>query len=263
VFADSSIHRIELPAPSFELDVEQFHAEARAAGVDAVIITSPNNPTSMAVPRADLLRLGELLAAEGILLVVDESFVDFCAEGQSMEPELAARPNLVVIKSMSKAYGIGGLRLGYLATANLELVSRLRSELPIWNINGFAESFLRLLPRYQDAFRAGCARVREDRDHLYHRLSRIDGLYVYRPDANYVMVRLPEHWTGPAVTRALFTEHGILIKDCAGKSMADGERFLRIACRTKRENQRLAVALEKVLGVEPAGSPAFAVARTA
>ncbi len=228
-----------------------------------MIVTSPNNPTSMAVPRADLLRLGQLLAAEDVLLVVDESFVDFCDAGQSLQDELTGNPNLVIVKSMSKAYGIGGLRLGYLATANLELAARLRAELPIWNVNGFAESFLRLLPRYQSEFRASCARVREDRDHLYTRLTKIDALHVYKPDANYVMVRLPETWTGPALTRALFTEHGILIKDCAGKSMPNGEQYVRIACRTKRENQRLAVALERVLGSDRAGASAFAVARTA
>lgn len=263
VFEEQLIHRIELPAPTFELDVDAFFRSARDAGVDAVIITSPNNPTSMAVPRADLLRLCRLLGAEGITFVVDESFVDFCEPGQSLEPELAAEPNLVIVKSMSKAYGIGGLRLGYLTSADLAFIDRIRAELPIWNVNGFAESFLRLLPRYQAEFRASCLRVREDRDHLRNRLSRIDGLHAYPADANYVMVRLPESWNGPEVTQALFRDHGILIKDCAGKSMADGERYLRIACRSKLENERLAVALERVLGATSTDLPAFAVSRMA
>jgi histidinol-phosphate/aromatic aminotransferase/cobyric acid decarboxylase-like protein/choline kinase len=262
VFDERDVHRIALPAPDFAMDVAQVAGEARRAGVAAVIITSPNNPTSMAVPREDLVALAGTLAGSGVRLVVDESFVEFCARpGQSLEPDLAALPNVAVIKSMSKVYGIGGLRLGYLLSADLEFVADIRSALPIWNVNGFAESFLRLLPRFQGDFAASCERVRRDRDELALLLGRLPGTAVFRPDANFVMVRLPEGCSARGIVRRVFAEHDILLKDCAGKSMPDGDRYLRISCRTPEENRRLAAALGGILAerVQPlaagAGNP--------
>ncbi|MEU9029100.1 aminotransferase class I/II-fold pyridoxal phosphate-dependent enzyme [Streptomyces sp. NPDC048383] len=252
VFDEADIHRIHLPAPAFTMDAALVAEEARRAGVAAVIITSPNNPTSMAVPRADLVDLAHRLADHDIRLVVDESFVDFCAPGHSLEPDLAELPGLTVVKSMSKVYGIGGLRLGYLLSADLAFVAAVRAALPIWNVNGFAECFLRLLPRYRDAFTASCARVRDDRDAMADLLAGLPGVEVYPPDANYVMVRLPEGASALDVVRRTFADHGILIKDCGGKSMPDGDRYLRLSCRTPDENAALTAALAAVLAERPA-----------
>ncbi|WP_369173682.1 aminotransferase class I/II-fold pyridoxal phosphate-dependent enzyme [Streptomyces sp. R28] len=259
VFTEQDIHRIHLPSPAFTMDPAAVAEDALRAGVAAVIITSPNNPTAMAVPRADLVTLARLLADGGIRLVVDESFVDFCEPGHSLEPDLAELPGLTVIKSMSKVYGIGGLRLGYLTSADLDFVADVRAALPIWNVNGFAECFLRLLPRYQDAFAASCEQVRRDRDELAARLTELPGLTVYPPDANYVMVGLPQDVSALAVVRRVFAEYDILLKDCGGKSMPDGDRYLRVSCRTPQENRRMVDALAAVLGVAvaaPAGGGA-------
>lgn len=243
---------IRLSAPDFALDPERVAQRAHRLGVDAVAVTSPGNPTSIAVPRRDLLRLADLLAARGAGLVVDESFIDFHDPAQSVEPDAAERPNLVVVKSMSKVYGIGGLRLGYLLTADSDLLERVRRELPVWNVNGPAESFLRLLPRYRDRFREACARVRADRDGLYRRLLEIAGLEVCRPDANFVLVRLPEPWRAEQMERLLLERHRMLVKSCSGKSMADGDRYLRLASRSAAENGRLADALAEALADLPA-----------
>ena len=166
--------------------------------------------------------------------------------------ELDAYPNLVILKSMSKAFGIGGLRLGYLVTANSELAETVRRSLPIWNINGFAESFLRLVPRYRREFVTSCNQVRIDRDDLYQHLNSIVGMTAYRPDANFVFCRVPDGApSGPDVTRALFVEHDILIKHCAGKTMPDSGRYLRIASRTRAENCRLVEALGDIVDSAP------------
>jgi len=143
-----------LEGPSFQLDVDAFAAAAIDAGADFAVVVTPNNPTSLLVPRADLLRLVSLLEPSGCTLIVDESFIDF-AEGayaESLERDIAEHQNLAVMKSMSKAYGICGLRIGYLLTANESLAARVREGLHIWNLNGFAEAFLRLAPGYREDF---------------------------------------------------------------------------------------------------------------
>lgn len=235
-----------LDAPSFELDVDRFSAEAISSGADFAVIVSPNNPTSLLVPHRDLLRLLELLDGHDCTLIVDESFIDFtdAAHTQSLEGEIGNHRNLAVIKSMSKAYGICGLRIGYLLTANEKLVGDLRDGLHIWNLNGFAEEFLRLAPDYRQDFVESCESVRADRDAFFESLKSVAGLTVYRPDANFIFCRLPDtSASGPDIERHLFVEDHIYIKHCDGKTMPDSCRYIRVACRTNEENRALVKAL--------------------
>ncbi len=244
-----------LEAPSFQLDVDKFAAEAIGCKADFAVVVTPNNPTSLLVPKVDLLRLLSALAGHDCMLIVDESFIDFAQEGSraSLEAEVARYQNLAILKSMSKACGICGLRIGYLLSANEALVQRVRAGLPIWNLNGFAEAFLRLAPRYRQEFAASCDQVRADRDGFYQDLIGIPGLCVYRPEANFIFCRLPDHApSGPEVTRRLFVEDNIFIKDCENKTMRESSRYIRIASRTRRENRAVADALRRVVGPKKA-----------
>lgn len=240
----------ELETPSFQLDVDRFADMAARCKADIAVVVTPNNPTSLLVPKPDLVRLLEKLARHDCMLIVDESFIDFAKDRDSatLEPEIERYPNLTIFKSMSKAYGICGLRIGYLLTANLSFVDRVRRGLSIWNLNGFAESFLRHAPEYRDEFKASCAAVQADRNKFYQDLCTIEGMTVYPPDANFIFCRLPEHApTGPQITRRLFVEHNLYIKHCAGKTMRESSRYLRIASRTADENGILVNALGNVL----------------
>jgi len=239
-----------LEFPSFELDVDAFAEEAIRAGADVAVVVTPNNPTSLLVPRSDLVRLAKQLEPHGCMLIVDESFMPFAAnpEQESLEPVIEKYPNLAVFKSMSKAYGICGLRIGYMLTANASFAEAVRSQVHIWNINGFAEEFLRLLPSYRQEFAASCEQVRIDRDRLYEKLNRIDGMTVFKPEANYVFCRLPDGaQSAPDITKELFLQHNMYIKDCSGKTQPDADRYLRIASRTEAENVSLVAALIDVL----------------
>ncbi len=225
---------------SFQLDPEKFVREAISSCADTAVIVSPNNPTSLAVPQEQIQWMADRFLPSDIRLIVDESFIDFCNDGRisSMETQLDRHPNLSVIKSMSKCYGICGLRLGYLATRDTDLLKKLRQGVHIWNINGFAEEFLRQLPEFQEAFNASCDKVIRDRDDFFNELSQISGLKTYRPDANFIFCRLPD--TAPPaaqIVEQLFLKNNILIKDCGGKDMAEGDRYLRIASRTPEENK--------------------------
>jgi threonine-phosphate decarboxylase len=243
---------VEFPLdfPSFNLNVDSFAAEASRVRADVAVVVTPNNPTSLIVPKRDLIRLARLLENQNCILIIDESFLDFIENAQetSLESDLNEHPNLVIFKSMSKAYGICGLRIGYLLTANLEFAAAVRKGIHIWNLNGFAEEFLRLLPDFQDEFQDSCARVRSDRDSMYVMLSTIPEMKVYKPDANYIFCRLPEGApSGPDIARELFIRHNIFIKHCLGKTQPDADRYLRIACRTEVENRTLVNALSALL----------------
>ena len=242
-----------LEAPAFQLDVDKFAAEAIRCKAGLAVIVTPNNPTSLLVPKAELIRLLKKLADHDCMLIVDESFIDFAGnrDQETLEKEIDKYPNLAIFKSMSKAYGICGIRVGYMLTANPDFAEKVRQGLHIWNINGFAEEFLRLAPQYRQEFIDSCNKVKADRDHFYEQLQTIKGMTVYQPDANYIFCRLPEHAaSGPEITEKLFVKHNIYIKHCQGKTMPESDRYLRIASRTQPENLRLVEALRDVIGRE-------------
>jgi histidinol-phosphate/aromatic aminotransferase/cobyric acid decarboxylase-like protein len=245
-------HVVEFPLefPSFQLDVDKFAAEAINVKADMAVVVTPNNPTSLLVPKADLIRLVQKLEKHNCMLIIDESFLDFADNKAqiSLEQDIDKYPNMAILKSMSKAYGICGLRIGYLLTAKLEFAEAVRNSIHIWNINGFAEEFLRILPLYKKEFDESCEKVKSDRDIFYKKLSAIDGMTVFKPDANYIFCRLPDAaLSGPEVTKRLFIDHNIYIKDSVGKTLPDAERYIRIASRTNAENNNLIKALLGVM----------------
>ncbi|MGM0771725.1 MAG: pyridoxal phosphate-dependent aminotransferase [Halobacteriota archaeon] len=243
---------VEFPLefPSFQLDVNKFAAEAIKVKADLAVVVTPNNPTSIMVPKSDLISLALKLADHDCMLIIDESFIDFAHDQDkaTLEYELESYPNIAIIKSMSKAYGICGIRIGYLLTANLVFAESVRKDVHIWNINGFAEEFLRILPVYRQEFVESCKRVRIDRYNMYKSLCSIQGMTVYKPDANFIFCRLPDHaLSGPEITRRLFIEHNMYIKHCQDKTLPDSDRYVRIASRTEAENCKLVEALVDVI----------------
>jgi len=246
---------IEFPLefPSFMLDVDKFAAEAIRVKADVAVVVTPNNPTSMLIPKPDLIRLAKKLETHDCMLIIDESFIDFAENHDqiSLEQEIENYPNVAIFKSMSKAYGICGLRIGYMLTANSKFAEAIRNGVHIWNINGFAEEFLWLLPDYKQEFIESCKQVRTDRDSLYKKLCGIEGMTVFKPDANFIFCRLPDNvQSAPEITKKLFIEHNMYIKDCVGKTQPDSDRYLRIASRTEAENCKLVAALIDVMDLK-------------
>jgi len=242
-----------LEFPSFQLDVKKYAAEVLRVKADVAVVVTPNNPTSLLVPKSDLVWLAKKLLMHDCILIIDESFIDFAENSDqvSLEQEIENYPNIVIFKSMSKAYGICGLRIGYMLTANSKFAEAVRNGVHIWNINGFAEEFLRLLPDYKQEFIESCKQVRADRDRLCEKLCGIKGMTVFKPEANFIFCRLPDNArSAPEVTRKLFIEHNMYIKDCVGKTQPDADRYIRIASRTEAENCKLVEALIDVIDLK-------------
>ena len=240
------LNRFALNMNSFELDIERFAESAINWQSDTAIIVTPNNPTALSVPQDQVLRLAELLEAHNCRLIVDESFIEFSRSGikSSVEPMVSEHTNLVVIKSMSKVFGVAGIRLGYLLSADLQFINAVRESLPIWNINGVAEEFLRIIGRYRNEFFASCDLTRETCLQFYRDLSALPGIKAIEPDANFVLCKLINpSVNGPELARRMYVEHNILVKDCSAKSMDEADRYLRIASRTPEENQNLVAIL--------------------
>ncbi len=251
VVAPGLVHRHPLRAEDgFRVDPDALVARARAVGAGHIVLITPNNPTGNAVPRSDVLRIVEGAAAIGVRVILDESFVDFQAEGRaaSLMPDLADHPNLTILLSLSKSHGVGGLRIGLLASADAAEVARVRRRIPIWNINAFAEAYLRLFTAFRREHAASCALVHRETQALARGLAAIDWLRVHPTDANFVFCRLdPAIGTAHDLVLRLLEREGIYVKDCSGKTMDDAGQHLRISSRGEADDLGLCRALARVI----------------
>ena len=237
----------------FNLDVDGFVAHVRESGANAVVIVRPNNPAGTLVSAAEVARM---LRAFGYLdmVLVDESFLYFAGPDYrelSVAGLIHEFPNLVIVNSMSKAFGVPGLRLGYAVSGDTRFIARLRAELPIWSVNSLAQFFLEHLGRYGSQFADSCAQVRRATESLYRGLRTVPFLEPYPTRGNYVLCRTSSGLTGSGITARLFDEFGVLVNDCSGKSGL-GSRFFRIASRTTEENEELVRMLLAIASETPA-----------
>lgn len=225
-------------------DLMRFFANRE---IETLVVVNPDNPTGNYIPHADMIRLIEWAEERHIRLVADESFVDFAREKHATlitQSLLEKHPHLCVVKSISKCYGVPGIRLGVLASGDTKLIAGMKRDVAIWNINSFGEFYMQIAGKYQREYEASLDRMREEREHFCGRLAKINGLRVIPSEANYVMAELTGGMTAAELTRRLLTQHGILIKDLSAK-IKNGQ-FVRLAVRSRQDNDMLLAALEGI-----------------
>jgi histidinol-phosphate/aromatic aminotransferase/cobyric acid decarboxylase-like protein/choline kinase len=214
-----------------------------AGKVDWAVLVNPDNPSGHFLSQDDVHLFIEECRRVKIRPIVDESFIDFAHGEQRFslfnEAYLHAHQELVVIRSISKSYGVPGLRLGVLASGDIPLVTGIKKDVAIWNINSPGEFFLQIFDKYQRDYVHACDRIVEERSRLAERLTAISGVHVYPSQANYLLCRLDGSVTAREMAEYLFEKEAILIKDLTGKHGFSSGQFFRIAIRTKEENDRL------------------------
>ena len=221
--------------------------------VDTLLIINPDNPSGNFIPKSDLFRLCDWSAKKGIRLVIDESFVDFSEdwENNSMLSDefLEKYPQLIVMKSISKSFGVPGIRLGILASANKKLIAGLKKQVSIWNLNSFAEFFMQIYNKYEKDYKTACGKFIEERADFEQKLKSISFLRVMPSQANYFLCEiLPPH-TANEVVLYMLKHHNILTRDCSNKPGLDDRQYMRIAVRNHDDNTRLIEALRQFDGI--------------
>lgn len=217
--------------------------------IDNLIIINPDNPSGNYIPKADLLRMIEWAGGKGIRLVVDESFVDFAEEEDSTllyNEILEPNPHLFVMKSISKSYGVPGLRLGVLASGDVAVISAMKKDVAIWNINSFGEFYMQIEEKYKKDYAAALVKIRAERARFAAALAHIPGIRVIPSQANFIMVELDEAISPKELLKTLLIKYEILIKELTTKT--NGRNYLRLAVRNTEDNDRLIEALKAELG---------------
>ena len=212
-----------------------------------LVLVNPDNPTGNYIPKKDLERLIAWCEERDITLLVDESFVDFSDElGATLVTQdiLDAHQKLYVMKSISKSFGVPGLRLGILASGNIEVISSLKKDVSIWNINSFAEFYMQIYEKYVKDYDKALKLFRAERTRFQNALAKLEGIRIIPSQANYFMIELRNGKSAEDLTRKLLLNHNLFVKDLSAKT--NGE-FLRIAIRNKQDNNKLVNALKAEL----------------
>lgn len=233
----------------FRYDAEDLMEFFGDKDINTLLLINPDNPSGNFITIDNVIMLTAWCKEKGIALLVDESFVDFTDgfENNSLlhNDILESYPNLSVMKSISKSYGVPGLRLGVFATADKETIARMKKDVAIWNINSFGEFYMQIYGKYEKDYNKACHKFIAERERFYSLLQQIPYLHVMPSQANYFLCEVTERFTSKELTQILL-DHDVLISNCGRKKNMGDRNLVRIAVRSMVDNDNLLSILESL-----------------
>lgn len=229
-------------------DIKLFYNDK---DIKHLLVINPDNPTGNFIETKEILDLVQWCKERSIHLIVDESFVDFSEnfENNSLlhDEILEAYPNLTVIKSISKSYGVPGLRLGILASSDKKRIDNIKKDVSIWNINSFGEYYMQIFGKYSKDYITACKSFIYERERFQDEMKKVRGIRVVPSQANYFMIEITANMTSDDLSKILLQKYNILIKSCNSKHGLENRNYVRIAVKSKVENNILITALKEIL----------------
>ena len=218
--------------------------------VNMTCIVSPDNPSGAMLTFEEVIDVVKYAKKFNTIVVMDESFIDFAEDNKKYtllrNDILAENENLVVVKSIGKSYGVAGLRLGVLVTANQKLLSDIRANMQIWNINSFAEYFLQTFNLYAKDYKIACEKIAKERKRMIEEINKLPNVKAYDSQANYIMVWLQNQSSYDFCVDCL-ENYNILIKDLSSKNYFNGNNYIRVAVKDTHENNQLVKAMRELI----------------
>lgn len=228
-------------------DIIDYYANKDIANL---LLINPDNPSGNFIPKDDILKVADWCKLNQVRFIVDESFVDFSEEYEicSMLDDtiLESYPNMIVVKSISKSYGVPGLRLGIMASADEVLIKEAKKYVSIWNINSFAEFFMQIFTKYSKDYHKACGSFQAERADFLSKLCKIPFIHVMPTQANFVLCEVKEPYSSMEIVKRMLREHNILLSACSAKKGLQGGKYLRIAIRGHQDNARLIEAFKQL-----------------
>lgn len=234
---------------NFSYGVNDLKKYFDTKNISALSIINPDNPSGNYIPKDDLIHLIKWGKRKNIKIIIDESFVDFAGEENSSlldETVIEKYPNLIVIKSISKSFGVPGLRLGVLVTSDCAMIEKIKKDVSIWNINSFAEFYMQICEKYKSDYLDGLNKFKKERQEFINQLARINYLRIVPTQANFVLCEVTTLFKARELVKKMLVNEDILIKDLSNKKGFEGKEYIRIAVRNKMENEVLISALKKL-----------------
>ncbi|HJW65775.1 MAG TPA: threonine-phosphate decarboxylase CobD [Candidatus Bathyarchaeia archaeon] len=231
----------------FQIEPDVFKREMK--GAKAVFLCNPNNPTSMLIPHETLLEIVEKAFEERVVVFLDEDFIEFVHDEKrhSLVSAMGKYPNVFVLRTFTKFYGLTGLRVGYgiADEETIEVFSRVKMP---WNVNSLAQAAAVAALADEEHSRRTIEVVKAEKEFLSCELARIRGFRVFPADTNFIFLDVRQSgFTAPQL-REKMIKHGILVRDCSSFTGLDAF-YIRVAVGTRKENERLLDAFKKALNL--------------
>lgn len=227
-------------------DIMEFF---ETSDISNLVLINPDNPSGNYIPKRDLMVLADWCQNKNIRLILDESFVDFSDDQEStfIQEEILERyEKMVIVKSISKSFGVPGIRLGILASSDETLIAEMKKEVAIWNINSFGEFYMQIEEKYRKDYANALVLFRKERSRFLKKLCENKHLRVIPTQANYVMVELVDGYTAKELAKILLLKYNLFIKDLSNKVSYEDKQFVRLAIRNTQDNDKLVDALKDV-----------------
>jgi threonine-phosphate decarboxylase len=230
---------------NFQIDTATF--KQQTSGAKIVFICNPNNPTSMLVPMGQLTEIIKDALAKDTLVFLDEDFLEFVDNEKqlSLINKINTYPNLFILRSFTKIYGLTGLRVGY-GIASQPIIDALTCSKIPWNINCLAQTAAVAALKDEEHLQKTLKLIKKEKAFLLKGLQEIAGFKLYPADANFFFINIKKTDLTAAQLHEKMLGQGVLIRDCSSFRGLDGF-FIRVAVKTRVENMRLLEALGKVL----------------
>jgi L-threonine-O-3-phosphate decarboxylase len=233
----------------FQADPANF-AKALTAKTKILYFCNPNNPTSILTAHEKLAEIIENALAHDVLVFLDEDFLEF-VEGEeklSMIGKIRDFPNLFVLRSFTKIFGLTGLRIGY-GIASEEITSILMNAKIPWNVNCMGQTAAIAALNDKAHLKRTLDLVKEEKAFLLRELPKIKRFKIFPPDANFIFVNIRKSGLTAAQLKEKMLKQGVLIRDCSSFAGLD-EFYIRVAVKTRQENERLLAGLKDSLGLQ-------------
>jgi threonine-phosphate decarboxylase len=232
-------------ARGFALDSDALLKTLKKYRPAVCVLTNPHNPSGALTTRSHMLRVLDGARRTKTLLVIDEAFIDY-APTETVVAEAVRSEHLIVLRSVTKFYGMPALRVGY-AVSSPRLAACIVAQLPPWPVTTLAASAAAEAIQDHEYARRTLVAVGDQRRWLSQALGTT-GITAYPSATNFLLLRLPTTAPRSARLRArLITDHGVVVRDCRSFDGLSNGRFIRVAVRRRDENERLVRALRSVL----------------
>lgn len=234
----------------FRYDADDLINYFRKHRVDTLLLINPDNPSGNFIKPEGIHMVAQWCEDNDIRFILDESFVDFSVGYESNtflnNVILEKYPHMAVMKSISKSYGVPGLRLGILCSADESLIAKIKKQVSIWNINSFAEFFMQIYPKYREDYKRACDQFIQAREDFEVELRKIPFIKVMPSQANYFFLEILSPYKPTELCAILLKKYNILASACLSKKGIEPNRYMRIAVRNHCDNNMFIAALKEL-----------------
>ena len=206
--------------------------------LDLLVIANPNNPTGKLIEKELLKNIIEVCKDKNIKVILDECFIEFAGEENSLINEIDSYPNLCIVRSFTKIFAIPGVRIGYAVCSDVEFVNEVNKHLPEWNISAFANAAGIECTKCNDFVKESFEYVKEQRNYLSVELKKL-GIKVFDSDCNFILIKDKRNLSD------LLLEKGILIRNCSNFRSLSNE-YYRISIKSQTENEKFISELASI-----------------